>query len=256
MELLVLAILLTITGAQGSQLEGPENTVGVVGSKITLKCPSPSRNCSAIFWAKYKPGNTMFHASGDIMGTIDAKGVFSCSLVIKSVDMTHAGRYSCIYYVSEREFAKDAYLIILQAQPKCMTTACQGSTEEGDPVRLTCEVTYDGNHTASVLWKDVRDATPFVENGNTISQSYSVVASAPEIPSFTCTCSFQVVVDVIEHGDLATNIPTATCKTSAVKVLSKRSSSSAPEVGIGIDIGHLVAILFSSIAFAILRLRF
>src|SRR6218665_3225297 len=71
-----------------------------------------------------------------------------------------------------------------------------------------------------MVWKDVEDAPAAVVKGNTINWSYSVVASAPEVPSFTCSTSFVVT----NSTSTATNIPTTICKTPAIKTMCMSNS--------------------------------
>ena len=106
----------------------------------------------------------------------------------------------------------------------CAINASLGDTVEGDGVQLTCEVTYNATNTASMVWEGVAGAPDAVKIGNTLRRSHLVVASAPEVPSFTCNTSF-----VVETKDsdgrlivgLATNMPVTTCKTSVIKVKCK-----------------------------------
>ena len=64
-----------------------------------------------------------------------------------------------------------------------------------------------------------------IENEKTISRSYYVDASAPEVPPFTCITSFAlddaIIIGAQTIGGLATNIPNITCETSVIKVLCK-----------------------------------
>lgn len=108
--------------------------------------------------------------------------------------------------------------MIVETRPKCTINATLDNTVEGDGVRLTCVVKYNGTNKASMVWKGVEDDPAAVENGITINRSFSVVASAPEIPSFSCIISFEIND---EYTNLATNIPVITCKTPAIKVLCK-----------------------------------
>ena len=90
---------------------------------------------------------------------------------------------------------------------------------------LNCMVAYSGINRVSMVWKEVENATASVDNGATISPSAYIVASAPELPSFTCITTF--AVDTKDNGGtlivgLATNFPnTITCATSAIKVQCK-----------------------------------
>lgn len=93
----------------------------------------------------------------------------------------------------------------------------QANTMEGETMGLNCMVTY----TYSVI---DNVASLAIENGKTISRSYDVTASAPEVPSFTCITS-RAYATTNNNGapirGLARNIPNVTCATSALKVLCK-----------------------------------
>ena len=70
-----------------------------------------------------------------------------------------------------------AKYMILETQPKCTIDASPDNTLEGDRVRLTCEVVYNGTNIVSLVWKGVDDAPAAVKSGITISRSFSVAAS-------------------------------------------------------------------------------
>lgn len=111
-----------------------------------------------------------------------------------------------------------AKYMILETQPKCTVDASPDNTLEGDRVRLICEVVYNGTNIVSLVWKGVDDASAAVKSGITISRSFSVAASPPVIPAFSCITSFEVKD---EYTHLATNIPSVTCETRTVKVQCK-----------------------------------
>jgi len=114
--------------------------------------------------------------------------------------------------------------VILETQPNCTAITSWHELAAGDDVRLSCMVTYNGMDTASMAWKGVEDAPETVRNGKTISRFYSIVASAPEIPSFTCIVTFAVETRD-SSGELvkglARNVLNTTCATSVIKVLCK-----------------------------------
>lgn len=89
-------------------------------------------------------------------------------------------------------------------------------------MQLNCVVTYNETNRVSIVWRGVENASAVVETGKTISRTYSIVASAPAVPSFTCTTTF--TVDTRDYNDgvpikgVATNIPNTTCETSAIQV--------------------------------------
>ena len=103
----------------------------------------------------------------------------------------------------------------------CATNASLNDTVERDGVQLTCDVTYNGTNSASMVWEGVIDAPDAVKTGNTIRRSYSVAASVSGVSSFTCNTSF--VVNNATIVGLATNMPLATCATPAIKVKCKYS---------------------------------
>jgi len=113
-----LNIFCFLLGAQKSQLNGPQNTLSVVGSNVTLKCSSPSRNCRDTEWHKYG-GNpsTVFIDSGNISTAYrdrySVDNSSGCDLVINNVQMTDAGRFICRTYVSSNTVDVTAYLIIM-----------------------------------------------------------------------------------------------------------------------------------------------
>lgn len=78
-------------------MEGPRNTLSVVGSKTELKCSTSSRNCSKIEWLKQSAGNRTI-VYKDSQGVFSAYrdrysvgGSLGCDLVIKNVELTDAG---------------------------------------------------------------------------------------------------------------------------------------------------------------------
>jgi len=101
-------------------LAGPENAISAVGSNVTLRCSSPSRNCDGTEWLKYG-------ASGNLGIISNDRGVISntygdryrvdnssgCDLVIKNVEYTDAGRFICRAFISSQTVEKSAYLVIL-----------------------------------------------------------------------------------------------------------------------------------------------
>lgn len=89
-------------------------------------------------------------------------------------------------------------------------------------MQLNCVVSYNEISRPSIAWKGVEDAPAVRENGTAISLSYFVVASAPEVPSFTCIASFAADNNGATIIGLAkNNIPNATIATSAIKVHCK-----------------------------------
>ena len=104
-------------GAQDIQLEGPQNTLNVVGSIATLKCSSPSRNCIDTEWLKYGGSpSTVFNDRGIISSAYrdrySVDNSSGCDLVIKNVELTDAGRFICRTIISSNTVEKVAYLII------------------------------------------------------------------------------------------------------------------------------------------------
>src|SRR6218665_3607110 len=86
--------------AQESQLSGPENTLSFVGSNVTLKCSSPSRNCDGTEWLKQGSPSTVYNDRGIIIlsafrDRYSVDNSTGCDLVIKSVELTDAGRFIC-----------------------------------------------------------------------------------------------------------------------------------------------------------------
>lgn len=114
--------------------------------------------------------------------------------------------------------------MFVEAEPKCSINSSRNNTVEGDGVRLTCEVTYNGTENVSMLWKDVEDAPPALKRGKTTIRSYSVGSSAPEVPSFTCITSIQVMTAAVA----ATNTPSITCKTPSVEIICKYYNTCMP----------------------------
>lgn len=86
-------------------------------------------------------------------------------------------------------------------------------------MQLKCEFTYNGTMNSSMSWKEVEDVPEAVLKDNTKSLAYSVVAIAPEVPSFKCITSFSV--ETKDSYGLATNIAVATCETPPIKFLCK-----------------------------------
>ena len=105
-------------GAQESQLEGPENTLSVVGSNVTLKCSSPSRYCNGNEWLKYGGiPPTIFDDHGimafpyrDRYSVDNSSG---CDLVIKNIELTDAGRYICREFTSSKSIERTAHHVVL-----------------------------------------------------------------------------------------------------------------------------------------------
>lgn len=110
------------------------------------------------------------------------------------------------------------YCVIVETQPKCTSFAPPYETFERDGVQLNCMFTYNRARISSIVWKGVENAPEVKDNGQTISLSYFVDAYAPEVPSFTCVTSFAADNNEATITGLATNIPYATCATSAIKV--------------------------------------
>jgi len=112
-----------VLGAQENQLNGPQNTLSVVGSNVTLKCSSPSRNCDETEWLKrIASGNqvTVFNDRGIISSAYNSAhrdrysvdNSSGCDLIIKNVELTDAGRFICRVFISSQTFERTAYLII------------------------------------------------------------------------------------------------------------------------------------------------
>src|SRR6218665_2944696 len=94
--------------------------------------------------------------------------------------------------------------------------ASHANTVEEETNQLNCTVTYSVKDSVTSI---------AIENGNSLSRSYYVDASEPEVPPFTCITSF-ALDDAKANGTqtirgLATNIPNATCETPVIKVLCK-----------------------------------
>ena len=83
-------------------------------------------------------------------------------------------------------------------------------------------VTYNETKRISLVWRGVKDAQAVVQTAKTISRTYSIVASAPAVPSFTCITTFTVdtrdSTGEVPIKGVATNIPNTTCETSVIQV--------------------------------------
>lgn len=109
--------------------------------------------------------------------------------------------------------------MIAETQPDCTIKTAQ--IVENETVQLNCVVTYEGTSRTRMVWKGVKDAPATVKTGQTITQSGSVAASTPEVPSFTCITSIDAHDNGAQTVGLAKNTPNITCETRAVKVLCK-----------------------------------
>lgn len=126
-------------------MKGPVNTIGVVGSQVTLTCvPTLGYYCSNVEWLKLNTGgntNTVYQGEdqkGILIGYRDRFSVDNstgCHLVIRRVQLIDAGRFACRVFISQQTtdngtdhwswnrpleqtigqstIEKDAYLIVL-----------------------------------------------------------------------------------------------------------------------------------------------
>src|SRR6218665_1056317 len=105
-----------VLGAQESQLNGPQNTLSVVGSNVILQCSSPSRNCNGTEWLKFGVSGSVSNDHGIISSAhrdrYSVDNSSGCDLVIKNVKLTDAGRFICRAIISSNTVEKTAYLII------------------------------------------------------------------------------------------------------------------------------------------------
>ncbi len=93
--------------------------MSVVGSNVTQKCSSASRNCSGTEWLKDSAGirTNVYNNKGGILSTYrDRHSVDSSSgfdLVIRNVELADAGRFTCSAIILTRVIERAAYRIIL-----------------------------------------------------------------------------------------------------------------------------------------------
>lgn len=103
--------------AQENQWERPENTSSIVGSNVTLKCSSPSGDCSLIEWLK-QDGHpaTVFSDRGIIASAYRSRyrvdNFSGCDLVIEDVELRDAGRFICRAFISHDTVEKTVFLTI------------------------------------------------------------------------------------------------------------------------------------------------
>src|SRR6218665_1431138 len=116
-------------------------------------------------------------------------------------------------------------LVFVENNLTCATNASLNDTVERDEVQLTCDVTYNGTNSASMVWEGVTDAPDAVKTANTIRRTYYVAASASGVSSYTCNTSFAIETKINNAPilSLATNMAVATCETPAIKVKCKYS---------------------------------
>jgi len=113
-----------LVGAQQSHRVGPENTVSAVGSDVSLKCSL--FNCNNIFWQKHMPGISPINLFSKSQGMHSAfrdrysvDNSSGCDLVIKNVEMTDDGLFSCVSVISNTTVGTTAYLTILGKLLQC-----------------------------------------------------------------------------------------------------------------------------------------
>ena len=98
------------------------NTVSFVGSQVTLTCVPTSGNCKNVEWFKLNPGTsqkTVFQGDGhgeihrDYRDRFSVDNSTGCHLVMRTVQLTDVGRFTCRGLTSANTVEKDAYLIVL-----------------------------------------------------------------------------------------------------------------------------------------------
>jgi hypothetical protein len=117
----------------------PENTVGVAGSQLKLRCQS-NISSTAIYWQR---GSTFIVSSCDSSDNgyqVDSSQTDHCDLVILSLSETLAGTYQCNDGGGPSNIAT-AYVILISSQNLTFNST-NGYIAENDTVELTCSSSF------------------------------------------------------------------------------------------------------------------
>ena len=114
-------------------------------------------------------------------------------------------------------------LVFVENNLTCATNASLNDTVARAGVQLTCEVTYNGTNSASMVWEGVTDAPDAVKTANTIRRTYYVAASASGVSSYTCNTSLLKLKITVEHRLW---VWLQTCQLPLVKHLPSKSGVS------------------------------
>jgi len=142
----------------GGYLVPPENTVGVQGSSVTMKCRRLSQR---VAWTFNVVGGTssvvitqdceVLPAVSQFYDTDTVNG--SCHLIVKDLAKNLAGKYSC-QNIESSEPVVSAELVALETEPMCASNITADFVEPFGSAEFTCTVGYSGNIHPAIVWRD------------------------------------------------------------------------------------------------------